>query len=67
MNAPEKLREWMGGFTPKLRQSEVAERLAVTEARLSYWLSGKRQPNLKEAVAIDKLTFGRVPARDWVA
>ena len=52
----------------KLKQSELAQKLGVTQRKVSYWETGKIEPNLEDlwkladlfGVSVDEL-IGRTP------
>ena len=44
-------------------QLALAERLGVSESVLSLWLSGKRRPNLANAVMLSERI--KIPFRAW--
>ena len=44
-------------------QVEIARRLEVTQQAVSYWLTGRRVPTGKTALAIQE-TY-RIPIADW--
>jgi len=50
-----------------IKQSDLADRLGISQAFLSQLLNGRRTPSLELAVRIERLTGGAVPAASWVA
>lgn len=47
-------------------QSAFAEAHDLSSPLLSMWLSRKRRPGLKSAVALEEATGGAVPAASWL-
>lgn len=61
--AVDKLRAWIESQgTP---QCDLAARLDISEQSISAWTGGTRQPSLKVARALEKLTKGAVRVLDW--
>ena len=60
------LREWIAD-NPGLNQSEVARQLGMTRAAVSKMILGHAKPSLEIAVAIERLTDGKVPPSSWLA
>ena len=59
------LREWIAD-NPGLNQSEVARQLGMTRAAVSKMILGYAKPSLEIAVAIERLTDGKVPPSSWL-
>lgn len=49
-----------------LRQRALAERLAVSEATVSRWVSGRDMPSGRRLADLERLTQGAVTAADFV-
>lgn len=60
---PALLRAWLRDT--ETLQKDLAERLGLHEATVSYWLSGRNVPLRDAAVALEKATGGMVPAASW--
>jgi transcriptional regulator with XRE-family HTH domain len=50
-----------------LTQSAFAEAAGLSSPLISMWLSRRRRPGLKSAVALEAATGGAVPAASWLA
>ncbi|WP_036797146.1 helix-turn-helix domain-containing protein [Leisingera caerulea] len=50
----------------RIRQSEFADSVGVTQGVISRLSSGAAKPSLELAVRIDKATAGAVPVHCWV-
>lgn len=63
-DAPNLLRRWLGleGYGSKAR---LARDLGVTVSLVGAWLTGRKQPSLTLAVALERVTRGLVPATAW--
>ncbi len=48
-----------------LSQAALAERVGVTQSRLSDWERGHGAPSLDRAIALDELSRGAVPIETW--
>lgn len=63
------LREWR--HKHKLSQIDLAKTLGVYQSTVSKWESyeeghGQDRPSLDQAVALERLTLGKVKASSWV-
>lgn len=47
-------------------QSAFAEANGLSSPLVSMWLSRKRRPGLRSAVALEEATGGAVPAASWL-
>lgn len=47
-----------------LNQSELSARLGVFDSAVSRWISNKRRPSLRMAIAIEKMLG--IPAESWL-
>lgn len=63
MTHPEKLQQWLDEH--QRTQVWLAEQLGTRQAAVSRWLTCGRKPNLRNAIAIEQLTGGQVPANGW--
>lgn len=50
----------------KVRQTDFARSVGVSQATVSKLVSGAMQPSLDLAVRIERTTGGSVPASSWV-
>ena len=50
----------------KISQSELARRLGIKQSTISKWVLGKRRPGWVVLARVEKLTRGRVTARDFM-
>ena len=48
-----------------MSQDEMAKTLSITPAMVCYITSGKRNPGLKLALKIQRITKGKVRPEDW--
>jgi predicted AlkP superfamily phosphohydrolase/phosphomutase len=57
------LERWLArsGYT----QTRAARESGVDEGMLSHYLGRERRPGLRNALALERLTAGAVPARAW--
>lgn len=63
MGNAEKLKEWRDGLG--LSQAEAARRIDSTQGAWGPWERGGKAPDLHNALAIERLTGGAVPAVGW--
>jgi transcriptional regulator with XRE-family HTH domain len=64
MMAADRLSDWCD--RKGLSQADLARALGVSRAAVCEWLSGKKMPELANALAIEKLTKRAVRASEWV-
>ena len=61
-----KLREFREASNPPITQLEMAKLLGVTDSCISRYESGDTLPSLPKAMAIEKLTNGKVTFKDFI-
>lgn len=64
MQPIEELRSWMSEFA--WNQADLARELGITEQSVSGWFRGLSRPGLPAAIAIERITHGRVKADAWL-
>lgn len=64
MHPGELFRQWRE--ERKVKQSEMAAKLGVSQSYLSQVETGARRSNLELALAIERVTEGAIPAASWV-
>jgi transcriptional regulator with XRE-family HTH domain len=63
MRGSKKLKAWR--LKNGLSQTEVAKRIGTEQGTLGAWERNERRPDVRFAVAVEKLTKGKVSAGDW--
>lgn len=61
MRGSKKLKAWRGDRS----QAELARRIGTEQGTWSAWERNKKRPGVRYAVALEKLTKGKVRADDW--
>lgn len=65
MNNRELLREWREGA--ELTVTAAADLIGATHPAWLSWESGQKRPSYPLALALEKLTKGKVPATGWLS
>lgn len=63
--AADLLAEWFS--STGTTQRDFATSLEIREETMSRWLAGRLMPSLVSRIAIEHVTFGRVPRTSWGA
>ncbi len=63
MNPGDALANWR--LEQRLSQEEAASKIEVAQGTWGAWEAGLKQPGLKNALALDKLTNGIIAATMW--
>lgn len=63
-DAPTALRKWR--TDRKMTQLALASMIGTYSQTISDYESGRKQPSLESAVALEDATDGEIPARLWV-
>lgn len=62
MRGSDALRAWRGDRS----QGECATLLGVSQATVSDWESGKKRPDVDQAVQLERASEGAIPVALWV-
>ena len=60
-----KLAAYLDSTVPKITQSEFGNLVGADQSTVSQWCSGDRRPGIGHALAIDRVTCGKVPIEYW--
>lgn len=59
------LADWRAALPEERTQTKVAAELGCRQSIVSEWENGNRRPDLANALALESLTGGVVPAESW--
>lgn len=59
------LADWRAALPEERTQTKVAAELGCRQSIVSEWENGNRRPDLTNALALESLTGGIVPAESW--
>lgn len=59
------LAEWRAALPEERTQTKVAAALGLRQSIVSEWESGNRRPDLTNALALEALSGGAIPAESW--
>lgn len=48
-----------------MTQTELSESLRVSVATVSRWVNGEQSPRIEQALALEKISGGKVPVEEW--
>ncbi len=57
------LKRWLTRH--RVSQSQFARDAGITQSAISKYVNGERQPNIDQALAIERATDGQVSVEEW--